>query len=91
MPRRENQDIQDYGPLPVALPERARLNQIVIARLKSPEQPIGAFRLLGGALDDAANQKELRVMASMQFSIDGLHPHTPVVDLCPCVRRRCTA
>ena len=78
-------------PCPRPLPERDRLNQIVIARIKSAEQPIGAFRLLGGALDDAANQKKLRVMASMQFGIDGLHPHTPVVELYPWVRQRCTA
>src|SRR5882672_10146715 len=78
-------------PCPRPLPESARLNQIVIARLKSPEQPIGAFRLLGGALDDAANQKELRVMASMLFVIVCLPPHTSVFDLYPCVPQRCSA
>jgi hypothetical protein len=78
-------------PCPRPLPESARLDQIVIARLKSAQQPIGAFRLLGGTLDDAANQKKLRVMASMQFGIDGLHPDAPIVELYPSVRQRCTA
>jgi hypothetical protein len=68
------------NPCPRPLPESARLNQVVIARLKSPEQPIGAFRLLGGTLDDAANQKELRVVTSMQFGIDSLHTNTPIAE-----------
>jgi hypothetical protein len=41
------------------------------------------FGLLGGALDDAANQKELRIVASMQFGIDSLHTDTPVAEKIP--------
>jgi hypothetical protein len=63
-----------------ALPEHSRLNQFVLARFEPGKQSIGAFGLLGGALDNAANQKKLRVMASMQFGIDGLHTDAPVVE-----------
>jgi len=31
-------------------------------------------------LDDAANLKELRVVASMQFGIDSLHTDTPIAE-----------
>jgi hypothetical protein len=65
-------------PCPRPLPEDIRRNQVVLARLEPREQPVGTFGLLGGALDDAANQKELRVVASMQFGIDSLHADTPV-------------
>ena len=64
-------------PRPRPLPEHDRLDHIVLAGLEPREQPIGAFGLLGGSLDDAANQKELRVMASMQFGMDGLHADAP--------------
>ena len=67
-------------PCPRSLPENIRRNQVVLARLQSREQPVSAFRLLGGALDDAANQKELRVVASMQFGIDSLHTNTPLAE-----------
>ena len=60
-------------------PNSNRLDQIVLARLEPREQPVGAFGLLGGSLDDAANQKELRIVASMQFGIDGLHADAPWV------------
>jgi hypothetical protein len=52
----------------------------VLARLEPREQPVSAIGLLGGALDDAANQKELRVVTSMQFGIDSLHTDTPVAE-----------
>src|SRR6266851_2070686 len=47
-------------PCPRPLPENIRRNQVVLTRLEPLEQPVSAFGLLGGALDDAANQKELR-------------------------------
>ena len=65
------------NPRPRPLPERNRLNQFVLARLEPGQQAIGTFGLLGGALDDAANQKELRIVAAMQFGIDGLHRILP--------------
>jgi hypothetical protein len=51
------------NPRPRALPEYDRLNQFVLARLEPRQQAIRAFRLLGGAPDDAANQEELRIVA----------------------------
>jgi hypothetical protein len=51
----------------------------MLARFQAREQPVGAFGLFGGALDDAAHQKELRIVAAVQFSVDGLHANTPVV------------
>ena len=67
-------------PRPRPLPERDRLDQIVMACLEPREQPVGVFGLLGGSLDDAPNQKELRIMASMQFGIDGLHADAPMAE-----------
>src|SRR3954452_1449748 len=48
-------------------------DQLVIAGLQSYQQAIRAFGLLGGALDDAAHQIELRIVAAMQLGVDGLH------------------
>jgi hypothetical protein len=67
-------------PRPRPLTESRWHDQFMLASLQSCQQPIGAFRLLGGALDDAAHQKELRVVASMQFGVDGLHTDTPLVE-----------
>jgi hypothetical protein len=75
---------------PRPLPERDRFDQIVLARLEPREQPIGAFGLLGGSLDDAANQEELRVVASMQFGMDGLHADAPRVKTESQLQRRTT-
>ena len=66
-------------PRPRALTENGRRDQIVLAGFQSCQQPIGAFGLLGGALDDAAHQEELRIVAAVQFGIDGLHAGTPLV------------
>ena len=55
------------------LPESRRRDQIVLAGFQAREQTIGALRLLGGALDDAPHQKELRVVAAMEFGVYGLH------------------
>ena len=66
-------------PRPRPLTENGRRDQIVLAGLQSCQQPIGALRLLGGALDDAAHQEELRIVAAMQFGVDGLHAGTPLV------------
>ena len=60
-----------------SLPEYGRLDQLVPARLQSCQQPVRAFRLLGGALDDAANQEELRIVAPMQFGVDRFHSNAP--------------
>jgi hypothetical protein len=68
------------NPCARALPEYDRFDQIVLAGLEPREQPISAFGLFGGALDDAANQKELWIMASMQFGIDGLHANAPIAE-----------
>jgi hypothetical protein len=35
--------------------------------------------LFGGALDHAAHQEKLRIVAAMQFGVDGLHAGTPLV------------
>ena len=45
----------------------------MLAGLQPLEQAVGALGLLGGALDDAADQEELRIVAAMQFGIDGFH------------------
>ena len=66
-------------PRPRPLTENGRRDQIVLAGLQSCQQTIGALRLLGGALDDAAHQEELRIVAAMQFGVDGLHAGTPLV------------
>jgi hypothetical protein len=55
------------------LAEHRRRDQIVPAGFQAREQSIGALRLLGGALDDAPHQKELRIVAAMEFGIYGLH------------------
>src|SRR5229473_2946903 len=78
-------------PCPRPLPENIRRNQVVLARLEPREQPVSAFGLLGGALDDAANQKELRVVASMQFGIDSLHANTPVEEKSLSSRQHCAS
>src|SRR5713226_7930760 len=62
-----------------------------LARGEPLEQPVSAFGLLGGALDDAANQKELRVVASMQFGIDSLHADTPVEKKSLSSRQHCAS
>jgi hypothetical protein len=55
------------------LSEFGRLDQRMLARLQPAKQPIGALGLLGGTLDHAAHQEELRIVASVQLGIDGLH------------------
>lgn len=62
-----------------SLPEFRRLDQLMLAVPQSLEQAIGALGLLGGALDDPANQEELRIMAAVQLSMDGFHSKTPWV------------
>ena len=59
------------------LPECGRLDQLVLAVLQALEQTVGALRLLGGALDDTADQEELRIVAAVQFGMDGFHSNTP--------------
>jgi hypothetical protein len=59
------------------LPECRRLDQLMLAVLQPLEQAVGALGLLGGALDDTANQEELRIMAAVQFGMDGFHSNTP--------------
>ena len=61
-----------------ALAEFGRRDQIVLAGLQPFEQPVGALGLFGGALDHAAHQEELRIVAAVLFGIDGLHVDTPV-------------
>ena len=75
-PPRDKRAVGDCGPAraapdrkPSARPDRA-------CRPSTREQPIGALRLLGGAPDDAPHQKELRIVASMEFGIYGLHGDT---------------
>ena len=67
------------NPGPRPLTENGRRDQIVLASFQPRQQTIGALRLLGGALDDAAHQKELRIVAAVQFGVDGLHAGTPLV------------
>jgi hypothetical protein len=67
------------NPRPRTLAETRRCDQIVLACLQSRQQPVGALRLLGGTLDHAAHQEELRIVAAMQFGIYGLHTVTPLV------------
>jgi hypothetical protein len=45
----------------------------MLAVLQALEQAVCALGLLGGALDDTANQEELRIVAAVQFGMDGLH------------------
>src|SRR5262249_19601933 len=61
------------------LPERDRLDQLMPALLDPPKQSIGALGLLGRALDDAAHQEELRIMAAGQLGIDGVHSGRSVI------------
>src|SRR5207249_10643816 len=68
-------------PRPRPLTENSRRNQIVLAGFQSRQQTIGALRLFGSALDHAPNQEELRIVAAMQFGIDGLHTVTPLVGM----------
>ena len=75
--REEIQIFRAVDPRPGTLPENDRRYQLVLSRLEPGEQPISAFGLLGRALDNAAHQKELRIVASMQFAIDGLHTFAP--------------
>jgi hypothetical protein len=56
-----------------ALAECRRLDQLMLAVLQALEQTIGALGLLSGAFDDAANQEELRIVAAVQFGMDGFH------------------
>ena len=67
-------------PGPRALTENGRRNQVVLAGLQPRQQAIGALGLLGGALDDAAHQEELRIVAAMQFGVDGLHAVAPLAE-----------
>jgi len=55
------------------------LDQHVLAVLQALEQAVGALRLFGGAPDDAADQKELRVVAAMAFGMDRFHAEAPWV------------
>jgi hypothetical protein len=64
---------------PRALTEHRGLDEGVLAGLQPCQQPVGAFGLFGGALDHAAHQEELRIVAAMQFGVDGLHAGTPLV------------
>src|SRR6478672_6941012 len=66
-------------PRPRALAENRRRDQIMLAGLQSRQQAIGALGLLGGALDDTPHQEKLRIVAAMQFGVDGLHTVTPLV------------
>src|SRR5206468_6933085 len=59
------------------LSELGRFDQLMFAVLQPLEQAVGALGLLGGALDDAANQEELRIVAAVQFGMDGFHSNTP--------------
>jgi hypothetical protein len=59
------------------LPECGWLDQLMLALPEPFEQAVGAFGLLGGALDDTANQEELRIVAAMQLGMDGFHSNTP--------------
>jgi hypothetical protein len=52
------------------LTKYGRFDQIVGPGGKALEQPVGALGLLGGAPDDAAHQKELRIVAAMPFGVD---------------------
>ena len=73
------------------LPESRRRDQIVLAGRQACEQSIGALGLLGGALDDAPHQEELRIVAAMEFGVYGLHADgyfTNRADLSRPVRRR---
>jgi hypothetical protein len=60
-----------------ALAEFGRLDQLMFAIPQTFKQTIGALGLLGGALDDTANQEELRIVAAVQFGMDGFHSNTP--------------
>ena len=73
----ERQIFRAVNPRTRPLPERGRLDQSMLAVLQPLEQAVGAFGLLGGALDDAANQEELRIVAAVQFGMDGFHSNTP--------------
>jgi hypothetical protein len=55
------------------LAENRRRNQIVLAGFQPREQSIGALGLLCGALDDAPHQEKLRIVAAMEFGVDGFH------------------
>ena len=52
------------------LAKHGRLDELVGSGGEGFEQPVGPFRLFGGAPDDAAHQKELRIMAAMPFGVD---------------------
>ena len=58
---------------PRPLPEHRRRDQLVFARRKPCEQTVGTLRLFGGALDHAADEEELRIMAAMKVGVDGFH------------------
>jgi hypothetical protein len=49
----------------------------MLAVLQPSKQAIGTLGLLGGALDDTANQEELRIVTAVQFGMDGFHSNTP--------------
>jgi hypothetical protein len=56
-----------------SLPERRRFDDVMRSGRKALQQPISPLGLLGGAPNDAAHQKELRIMASMPFGVDRFH------------------
>jgi hypothetical protein len=63
-------------PRPRSLTEHGGLDDVVRSGRKTPEQPVGPLGLFGGAPDDAAHQKELRIVASMPFGVDRFHFNT---------------
>jgi hypothetical protein len=69
----EAQVFRAVHPRARALAKGGRRDQLVLAGLQPGQQPIGTLGLLGGALDHATHQKELRIVASMQLGIDRLH------------------
>src|SRR6201999_1998778 len=75
--REEAEIFRAVHPRSRPLPEHGRLDQAMLACLQPGQQPIGALGLLGRALDDTANQKELRIVAAMKFGIDGFHSNPP--------------
>ena len=67
------------NPRPRPLPEHIRRDQLVLAHCQPRQQPVGALGLLGGALDHAADEKELRIVAAMQVGVDGFHLKHPLL------------
>ena len=59
------------------LPKHGWRDQFVLARGKPCQQPVGALGLLGRAHDHAADEKELRIVAAVQFAVDGFNWRLP--------------